>query len=139
MLRLGTLAFLLQLFLSTETQVGLALIDQTLGMFAVDIQTFGLAIGNIRAAQIWSFVPVETQPFEIGDELVFVAGFAAFDVRVLDAEHHGPAALPGKKPVEKGSARIANVQLAGGRRSKTNADRGVWRSPKDVSRPPQPT
>ena len=125
MLCLGALAFLLQLFLSTETQVGFALIDQTLGMLAVDIQTFGLAIGHIRAAQVWSFIPVKAQPFEVGDELVFIAGFAAFDVRVLDAEHHRPTALPGKKPVEEGSARIANMQLAGWRRSKTNADRGV--------------
>ena len=94
-------------------------------MFAIYIQPFGLAIRNIGAAQVWSLVPVETQPFEIGDQLVFIAGFAAFYVRVLDAEHHRPTALPGKKPIEEGSARIANMQLAGGRRSKTNADRGV--------------
>ena len=70
MLRLGALAFFLQLFLSTETQVGFALIYETLGMFTVSIQTLGLTIGNIRAAQVRAFIPVETDPLHHELDLV---------------------------------------------------------------------
>ena len=59
-------------------------------MFAVNIQAFGLAIGSIRSAQVRPFVPVEAEPLEVGDELIFVAGFAAFDIGVFDAQDHVP-------------------------------------------------
>ena len=95
-------------------------------MLAVNLQTVGLAIGGVRSAQVGPFVPVKAQPFEVGDKLIFKAGFAAFDVGVFDAQHHSAALLPGEKPVEQRGTRIANVKMPGGRRGKTDADRRSW-------------
>ena len=123
MLGLGPFALLLQILFAAETQIGLALGDQTFSVFPVNLQTLGLTIGSIRSAQVRPFVPIETQPLEVGDELVFKTGLAAFNVRVFDAQHHGAAILSGKKPVEQGGTCIANVQMPGGRGRKTYADR----------------
>jgi hypothetical protein len=57
--------------------------------------------------------------------LVFEAGFAAVYVSVLDAEHHRPALLPRKKPVEESGASITNVEMSGGRGSKADANRRI--------------
>ena len=122
MFGLGPLALFLQLFFGAETKIGLALGYQALGVLAVNLQTLGLTIGRVRSAQVGPFVPVETQPLEVGDELIFKAGLAAFDVRVLDAQHHGAALFSGEKPVEQGGTRIANMQMPGGRGRKTYAD-----------------
>ena len=85
------LAFFLQVFFGAETQVGFAFVQQAFGVFAVDRQPVGLAIRTVRSANIGAFVPIEAQPFQIADELVFEASFAALDVGILDAQHHDSA------------------------------------------------
>src|ERR1700675_4113460 len=57
MLGLGPFPLLLQLFLRTETQVGFVLIDQSFGVFPVNLEAIRLAIGCVRSAQVRSFVP----------------------------------------------------------------------------------
>src|SRR6185437_14025905 len=114
MFGLGPVALSLQIRFAAETKIGLALGDQALGMFAVNLQTLGLAIGRVRSAQVGSFVPIETQPFEVGDKLILKAGFTAFDVCVFYAQHHGAALLSGEKPVEQRGTRITNVEMPGG-------------------------
>ena len=135
MLGLGPFALLLQLCFGAETQIGFAFIHQALGVFPVDVQALGLAIGRIRPAHVRPFVPVQAQPLEVGDELIFEAGLAAFDVGVFDAQHHGAAFLPGEKPVEQRGTRVADVEMPGWRRRKANRGRERLESPKDVSRP----
>ena len=94
-------------------------------MLPVDFQTVGLAIGSVRPTDVGAFVPIQAEPLEIGDELIFKAGFAAFDVSVFDPQHHSAALPPGKKPVEQRRARVAHVELPGRRRSKANPDRRI--------------
>ena len=57
-------------------------------MLAVDVQTVALAIGRMRAADVRAFVPVETQPLQVFEQLAFKARFAALQVSVLDAQDH---------------------------------------------------
>src|SRR5579862_6408426 len=95
-------------------------------MFAVNVQPFGLAIGCIGATQVRSLVPVEAQPLEVGDQLILKAGFAALDVGIFDAQHHGSTLLPGEKPVKQSSARITDVKMPGRRRSKSDTNRRGW-------------
>jgi hypothetical protein len=97
---LHPLPLLLQIFFAAETQIRLVFMEQALGVLAVQVQTVRLPIGNVGAADVTALVPIEAQPFQVGDELTFVPGLAAFDVGVLDAKHHDPALLPGKQPVE---------------------------------------
>src|SRR5215469_1505773 len=122
MLTRGTFALELQLFLSAEAQVRLSLIQQAVGMLAINGEALGLAIGTEGAAHVRAFVPVETQPLQIGDQLIFEAGFAAVDVRVFDAEHHGPTLLAREKPIEESGAGVADVKVAGRGWSEADAD-----------------
>jgi hypothetical protein len=82
-------------------------------VFAIDLKPVGLPIRPICAAHIGAFVPIEAEPFQIRDKLIFEAGFAAVHVRVFNAEDHGSTLLTGEKPIEKSRAGIANVQMAG--------------------------
>jgi cyclophilin family peptidyl-prolyl cis-trans isomerase len=50
--------------------------------------------------------------------------FAAFGVRVLDAQHETAAMVAGEKPAEKRGARVAEVQLARGTRGEARGDAG---------------
>src|SRR5690348_15810532 len=115
-------AILLQLALSAEAEVRLALIYQALGMYPVNGKAIGLAIRRMRSAQIRTFIPVQTEPLEVGDELIVETGFTAFDIRVLDARHHGSAVPAREEPVEQGGTCIADMEMPGGRGSKTNPD-----------------
>jgi hypothetical protein len=102
-------------------------------VFAIDIKPLGLPIRSVFTASVGAFVPIEAEPFQIGDELIFEAGFAAVKVGVFDAEDHGSTLLPGEKPIEKSCAGIANVQMAGGRWSETYAD-GIFRHEKMLTK-----
>src|SRR5579859_1613645 len=101
------------------------LAQQLLGVVAVDLQTIALAIRTIRTAaglgsDVWTFIPIQTQPLQVFKQLCFVAGLAAFYIGIFNAQDHGPALLPGKEPVKQRSAHIAYMQLAGGGRSKSD-------------------
>ena len=95
-------------------------------MLAIDFHTVGLAIWSIWPAHIGAFVPVQTEPLEIGDELIFKTSFAAFDVGVFDPQDDGATMAAGEEPIEQSSTRIAHMKLAGRRRSKTNSHGGCW-------------
>src|SRR5271154_4950613 len=77
-------AFFLQILLAAKTQIGFAFVQQALGLFAVEFQAVGLTIGNVGAADVGALVPIESEPFEVGDKLIFEAGFTALDIRILD-------------------------------------------------------
>src|SRR5271166_4426101 len=93
-------------------------------MFAIDFQPVGLTIGNMRPSNIRAFVPINPQPLEIANELVFVTRFTPFEVSVLDAQDHSAALLAGEKPIKQSGTGVADVQLPGWRRSKTNTNTG---------------
>src|SRR5215469_3261609 len=118
----GAFAFELQLFLGAEAQVRLALIDQAVRVLAIDFEAVGLAIGAEWAAEVRAFVPIQAQPSQIGDKLIFEAGFAAVDVSVFDAEHHGSTLVAHKKPIEERSAGIADMKVAGRGWSEADTD-----------------
>jgi hypothetical protein len=95
-----SVSFSLQIFFSAETQIGFVFMKQAVSMFFVNIQAVGLTIRNEGAADVGAFVPIKTEPFQVGDELVFIAGLAAFDIGVLDAQYHGAAFLTRIEPIE---------------------------------------
>jgi hypothetical protein len=71
----------------------------------------------------WSFIPFHAQPsHSIEDALHHILG-GSLEIRILDAQNKGATGVPGKEPVEEGSARAAYVQVAGRRRCETNARR----------------
>ena len=69
-----------------------------------------------------ALVPVEAEPFQaVVDELHRLNGVARL-VRVLDAQDELAAGMTGVEPIEKRGACPADVEEAGGRRGKTDAD-----------------
>ena len=89
----GSFAVLLQLFLRAEAQVSFAFAEQALGMVAINFQPITLAIRGIGSAHVWAFVPIETKPLQVFEQLRLVAGFAALQVGVFDAQDHRPVLL----------------------------------------------
>src|SRR5208282_2376870 len=133
----GELALALQLLLAAEAAVGFAFADQALGVFAIDLPLVALAIGRERAADIRPFVPIEAEPAGIVDELALVAHLAALQVGVFNAQDERSALLAREEPVEERGARVAYMNLSGGRWGK--ADSHLARNErllhsKDVSR-----
>jgi hypothetical protein len=59
-------------------------------------------------------LPVQPQPFDVVNQLIFVAALAAFYVRVFNSQDIRALLLAGKKPVEEGGAGVADVNLSGG-------------------------
>ena len=122
MLGLRPFALLLQLGFGAETQIRFAFLQQALGVLLVDRQTVRLTIGSVRPIHVGAFVPVQPEPFEVSDELIFETGFAALDVRIFNAQHHGAAVPTREEPIEQGGTCIAHMEMPCRRRRKTNPD-----------------
>src|SRR5205085_10650582 len=106
------LPLLLQYFSGAETQISLALAQQTLCLLAINFEAIGLAIraiisGGLAAGsffcrqfsragllrdcvlgEIGPFIPIQAEPLEIIEELLLEAGLAALEVSILDAHDH---------------------------------------------------
>src|SRR5215216_834683 len=76
----------------------------------VEIGAFALQIRSEIAADMRSFVPIQTQPFQpiVNGGHRFLG--VSLDVSVFDTQHEFSAVMPRKKPVEKRSARPAYMQ-----------------------------
>ena len=80
------------------------------------LATFGLIVGSERAAAIRAFLPVETEPFE-----VFIHGRVKFraatgDVEVFVAQDKDAVLSACALLGDPERARVAEMQIAGGRR-----------------------
>src|SRR5262249_35050905 len=106
-----------------EAEISFPFGEKFLGVLAIDVETIGLAIGHVGATDIGSFIPVDPQPLQIVNKLVFVTHLTALKVGVFHAQHHGASTLADKEPIEEGSARVANMQLASRGRRESGTDR----------------
>ncbi len=126
MLRHGRLTLALQFFLRAETQVSLSLFYQPLGMLAIDVQPIALTIRRKGATKIGTFLPIDAEPLQVFEKLVFVAGFATLEIGVFDAQDHGALRFAGEQPVIECGAGVAHVQLPSGRRREADAYFGIF-------------
>ena len=83
---------------------------------------FALQIRSEIAADVRAFVPLEAEPLQ-----PFVNGGHRFlgvslNVGVFDTQHEFAAVMPRKEPIKQRGTRPADVQIASGRGSETNAD-----------------
>jgi hypothetical protein len=115
----GPFALVLKIFFGAKAKIGFVLVEQFFCVCAIDLEPVGLPIRAVGAAHVGAFVPVETEPFQVGDELIFKADFAAIDVGVFDAKYHSAALLAGEEPVEESGAGVADVKVPGGGWSET--------------------
>lgn len=80
---------------------------------AVEVETFGLAVGGVGAADVGAFVEVDAQPPEGSEDVFQVLLAGAVAVRVVDAEDHLSAAPAGEEPVKERGPHAADVQRTG--------------------------
>src|SRR5205807_9756353 len=77
-------AVALQIFRRAETQIGFAFAQQALSVIAIDVQAVALAIRREWAADIGAFVPIQSQPAQVFEQLSFKASLAALHVGILN-------------------------------------------------------
>ena len=80
----------------------------------VQVQAIVLVVG--------AFVPLETQPGQVVDQLGRKFGTLAAIVQVLDAQHDTAALAAGRKPRTQAAEHVAQVHAARGRRGKAARD-----------------
>jgi hypothetical protein len=69
-----------------------------------------------------TFIPVEAEPGEVGEDGLLGLSRGALEVGVLDAEHEASALGAREEVVEERGAGAADVEVAGGRRREADAD-----------------
>ncbi len=132
------LALLFQLFFRAVAGVRQVRVHQFFKVCLVEVQPLTLTVRAIAAADVRAFVPGEAQPFQVLQQTGLVGRIAAGFIRVFNPKNEAAAFVPGEHPVEQSGARIAHMQLSGGRRSKT--DSGLILHPRSFPRlRPPPT
>ena len=92
--------------------VGLAGGHQLLRGRVITLQSFGLKVGAIGAADAGAFVPVDAQPFQAVEDVVNRSFGDAALVGVLYPHDELAVMATGEQPVEHGGADIADVRVA---------------------------
>ena len=117
-----------------EAVVRVAAGDQLVRVRRVQMEPLRLPIGTVRPADVGALVPVETQPAQILENPGLRLASGPLGVGVLDAQDERAVVAVREQPVEQRRARVADVQLTGGRRSEADPHPGCQRS-RSVSAP----
>jgi hypothetical protein len=83
-----------------------------------------LAIGPEWPTLVRSFVPIDSEPAQVLEQLLLVLFLGALDVRVYYAQNESAAVVPRKKPIEEGRARIPYVDVTRRAGCKPNSNLG---------------
>jgi len=76
------------------------------------------------AADIRTFIPINTKPTQIFQELRFVTRFTAFDIGIFDSKDVYSFFLSREKPIKKRSSGIADVEQSRWRGCKADPNFG---------------
>ena len=90
----------LQLLGSGVAAVGVAVLDQPVGILAVGFLALALDVGRVRAADVGAFVPLQPKPTQAAHEILETLRVVALLVGILDAQDELAARVVGKEPVE---------------------------------------
>ncbi|MNM94018.1 hypothetical protein D3C81_1064080 [compost metagenome] len=119
---LGT--HLVQLFGGAEAREGMAHVDQLLGVLLVDIAALALTVRAMRAADVRAFAPLDAEPAQGVEDLLFGLTGRTQLVGIFDTQDEFAAVLLGKAVVEQGDISGADVGIASRRRRDTRANGG---------------
>src|SRR5204863_2072351 len=90
----------------------------------VNIRSLALQIRSEISAHMRTFIPIETEPAQSFIDRGGCFFGIARSIGVLDAQNEFAVVMSREEPIEKGGARAADVEIASGRRGKTDADFG---------------
>jgi len=97
-------------------------LQQVIGMLAVDLAALALAIRRVRPAHIRAFIPFEPEPAQRFEDRGLGLAGAAHLVGILDAQDELAAVLAREAEVEQGNVGGADMRVAGGRRGDAGAN-----------------
>ena len=108
------LTFFFQFFVSAVAVVCFAFSKKLVSVFFVQDKTFSLTIRTIRTANINTFIPIHTKPFQCSFNVFF--GFTArtFQVGIFNSQNQFAASFASQQPVEKCRTCTANMERASG-------------------------
>ena len=127
-------AHLVQFVAGAEAREGMAQVDQLLAVLLVDITALALAIRAVRAADIRTFAPVDAQPAQGIEDLLFGLSGRTQLIGVLDPQDELTAMLLGKAVVEQSDVGGADVGIPGWRWRDASADGGHGMSRKEYKK-----
>src|SRR5712692_2657292 len=100
-------ALRLELLLGAVAAVGHSARQELTRNFAVPLDALGLAVRRVRAADVGSFIPLQSQPPKVLENHLLRVARGTLHVRVFDPQDESAAVVPGEEPVEDGRARAA--------------------------------
>src|SRR5439155_18455271 len=115
-----------QAFLRAETEIGVAGVDQLLGVLLIERKTLRLDVRSVRAALARALVPLHAQPSEPVVDRIDGAGHQTVLIGVFDAQDQLPAVLTREEVVVQGGADAPDMERAGGGGRETDADGHTW-------------
>ena len=110
-----------ELLRRAEAVIGVIAGEQLVGVRRVEVQPLRLAVRAVRAVDVGALVPVEPEPAKILEDADLRLARRALGVGVLDAQDERAVLAVCQQPVEQRRARVADVQLAGRARSKSES------------------
>ena len=99
----------LELLRRAETIVGVAAVEQPLGVLGIEGEALRLAVGPAVAAGVHALVPRQAEPPQVVLDRRFRGRRRSLAVGVLDAQDERAAVVAGQQPVEQRGARVADV------------------------------
>ena len=114
----------LQLRFGAVAGIDLPLGNQTLKAVAVEIEAVGLVVGAVRTAHPRPLIPVDPQPLQLVEEILFEGLGRPGPVGIFDAQHKDAAVMPREKPVEERRPRVADVEFPCRRGGESHPD--LW-------------
>ncbi|MNH87003.1 hypothetical protein D3C73_394780 [compost metagenome] len=124
-------AHLVQLFGGAEAREGVAHVDQLLTILLINIAALALTVWTVRAADVRAFAPVDTQPAQGVEDLLFGLAGRTQLVGVFDPQDELTAVLLGKAVVEQCDVSGTYVGVPGRRWRDASADGGHGMSRKE--------
>ena len=94
--------------------------DQLASMIGVEREPLGLTIRSIIAAAIDAFVPLQPHPLQVVLDGLLGLARRSLEVGVFDAEDERAAAVPCEQPVEERCSRVADMEVTGWGRGKSD-------------------
>ena len=102
----------------------MALADQFIRVFLVDGAAFALPVRAVRATDIRTLVPLDTQPAQGIEDLLFGLAGGTHLIGIFDTQDELAAMLTGEAQVEQGDIGSAYVRVTGRRRRNAGTDGG---------------
>ncbi len=117
-------ADLVQALGATEAGKGVPLGDQLVRILLVDLAALALPVWAMRATDVRTLVPLDTQPAQRIVDLLFGLTGRAQLISILDAQDELAAVLTGEAQVEQRDIGGADVRITGRRWRDAGANRG---------------